>query len=72
MTMVAPPRVEFMTDAVAHWAAAQPDAEALTYGEVRWTWAQWQCHQRDHGGRGSMTPMRRSWPRPAPPTATAS
>jgi hypothetical protein len=27
----------FMTDAVAHWAAVRPDAEALTYGEVRWT-----------------------------------
>jgi acyl-CoA synthetase (AMP-forming)/AMP-acid ligase II len=41
MTVMAPPRVEFMTDAVAHWAAVQPDAEALTYGEVRRTWAQW-------------------------------
>jgi acyl-CoA synthetase (AMP-forming)/AMP-acid ligase II len=33
--------VEFITDAVAHWAAVQPDAEALTYREARWTWAQW-------------------------------
>jgi acyl-CoA synthetase (AMP-forming)/AMP-acid ligase II len=41
MTVAAPPKVEFMTDAVAHWAAAQPDAEALTYRETRWTWAQW-------------------------------
>jgi len=41
MTVVAPPKMEFMTDAVAHWAAVQPDAEALTYRETRWTWAQW-------------------------------
>jgi acyl-CoA synthetase (AMP-forming)/AMP-acid ligase II len=41
MTMIAPPRLEFMTDAVAHWAAVRPDAEALTYRDVRWTWAQW-------------------------------
>ncbi|MGD0706356.1 MAG: long-chain-fatty-acid--CoA ligase [Trebonia sp.] len=41
MTVVAPPKVEFMTDAVAHWARVQPDAEALTYRETRWTWAQW-------------------------------
>jgi acyl-CoA synthetase (AMP-forming)/AMP-acid ligase II len=41
VTVVAPPKVEFMTDAIAHWAAAQPDAEALTYRETRWTWAQW-------------------------------
>jgi acyl-CoA synthetase (AMP-forming)/AMP-acid ligase II len=33
--------LEFMTDAIAHWAKEQPDAEALTYGPVRWTWAQW-------------------------------
>ena len=44
MTVVAPPEMEFMTNAVAHWAAVQPDAEALTYREVRWTWGQW--HQR--------------------------
>jgi acyl-CoA synthetase (AMP-forming)/AMP-acid ligase II len=49
-------------DAVAHWAAVQPDAEALTYGEVRWTWAEWDDRIRrvagglaarglGHGGR---------------------
>ena len=50
MTVVAPPRVEFMTDAVAHWAAVQPDAEALTYGEVQWTWAQWHDRIRRVAG----------------------
>ncbi len=62
MTVTAPPRMEFMTDAVAHWAAVQPDTEALTYGQVRWTWAQWHDRIRrvagglaalglEHGGR---------------------
>ena len=62
MTVVAPPGVEFMTDAVAHWAAVRPDAEALTYREVRWTWEQWHDRIRrvagglaargvGHGGR---------------------
>jgi acyl-CoA synthetase (AMP-forming)/AMP-acid ligase II len=50
MTVVAPPRVDFMTDAVAHWAAVQPDAEALTYGEVQWTWAQWHDRIRRVAG----------------------
>jgi acyl-CoA synthetase (AMP-forming)/AMP-acid ligase II len=40
----------FMTDAVAHWAAVQPGAEALTYGEVRWTWAQWHDRIRRVAG----------------------
>jgi acyl-CoA synthetase (AMP-forming)/AMP-acid ligase II len=54
--------VEFIADAVAHWAAVQPDAEALTYGEARWTWAEWDDRIRrvagglaarglGHGGR---------------------
>jgi acyl-CoA synthetase (AMP-forming)/AMP-acid ligase II len=42
--------MEFMTDAVAHWAAVQPDAEALTYGQVRWTWAQWHDRIRRVAG----------------------
>src|ERR1700733_1131077 len=50
MTMIAPPRLEFMTDAVAHWAAVRPDAEALTYRDVRWTWAQWHDRIRRVAG----------------------
>ena len=50
MAVVALPGVEFMTDAVAHWAAVQPDAEALTYGEVRWTWAEWDDRIRRVAG----------------------
>ena len=50
MTVAAPPGMEFMTDAVAHWAAVRPDAEALTYGQVRWTWAQWDDRIRRVAG----------------------
>ena len=50
MAVAAPPGVEFMTDAVAHWAAVQPDAEALAYGEVRWTWARWDDRIRRVAG----------------------
>ena len=50
MTVMAPPGMGFMTDAVAHWAAVRPDAEALTYGGVRWTWAQWHDRIRRVAG----------------------
>ena len=50
MTVMAPPGMDFMTDAVAHWAAVRPDAEALTYGGVRWTWAQWHDRIRRVAG----------------------
>ena len=50
MTVVAPPEMEFMTDAVAHWAAVRPDAEALTYRDVRWTWGQWHDRIRRVAG----------------------
>ena len=54
MTVVAPPEIEFLTDAVAHWAAVRPDAEALTYREVRWTWEQWHDRiRRVAGGRAA-------------------
>jgi acyl-CoA synthetase (AMP-forming)/AMP-acid ligase II len=42
--------LEFMTDVVAQWAEKQPDAEALTYGPVRWTWAQWDDRIRRVAG----------------------
>jgi len=55
MTVAAPPKVEFMTDAIAHWAAARPDAEALTYRETRWTWAQWNDRiERVAGGLAAL------------------
>src|SRR5580693_8477064 len=42
--------LEFMTDIVAHWAEVQPDAEALTYGPVWWTWARWDDRIRRVAG----------------------
>src|SRR5206468_6734731 len=50
VTVMAPPEMDFMTDAVAHWAAVRPDAEALTYGRVRWTWGQWHDRIRRVAG----------------------
>ena len=50
MAVVAPPGVEFMTDAVRALAAVQPDTEALTYGEVRCTWAEWDDRIRRVAG----------------------
>jgi acyl-CoA synthetase (AMP-forming)/AMP-acid ligase II len=63
MTVAAPPKVEFMTDAVAHWAAAQPDAEALTYRETRWTWAQWNDRIGRAAGGLAAAAGWRSWTR---------
>ena len=39
----------------AHWAAVQPDAEALTYGGMRWTWGQW--HDRIRRGAGGLAAL---------------
>jgi acyl-CoA synthetase (AMP-forming)/AMP-acid ligase II len=50
MTVVTAPKVEFIADAIAHWAAVQPDAEVLTYGDTRWTWAQWHDRIRRVAG----------------------
>ncbi len=55
MTTMAPPRLEFMTDATAHWAAVRPDAEALTFGDVRWTWARW--HDRIRRAAGGLAAL---------------
>jgi acyl-CoA synthetase (AMP-forming)/AMP-acid ligase II len=50
MTADAPARADFLIDALAHWAAARPDDEALRYGEQRWTWAQWHDRVRRVAG----------------------
>jgi acyl-CoA synthetase (AMP-forming)/AMP-acid ligase II len=41
MSVPAPTKVEFITDAVQHWASTKPDEEALTYLDATWTWSQW-------------------------------
>src|SRR5258705_1431322 len=50
MTVMAPPGMDLMTDAVAHWAAVRPGGEALTCGGGRWPWAQWHDRIRRVGG----------------------
>lgn len=45
------PRPELLFDFVARWAAATPDAIAVSYGDRSWTWARWLHRiQRAAGG----------------------
>lgn len=46
----APPVPTFVDDRIAHWAAATPDAEAVTYGPRTWTWAEWDDRVRRNAG----------------------
>src|SRR5215470_1205563 len=32
---------QFLDERVAHWADTKPDAEAITFMDRTWTWAQW-------------------------------
>ena len=67
MTVMAPPGMDFMTDAVAHWAAVRPDAEALTYsGALRTAGRGGRGHSGTTGSGGS----RAVWPRSASGAAT--
>ncbi|MCY7394990.1 MAG: long-chain-fatty-acid--CoA ligase [Nocardioides sp.] len=50
MTVPAPPAPRFVDDRLAHWAAQTPDAEAMTYRERSWTWAQWDQRVRRAAG----------------------
>ncbi|WP_206056694.1 long-chain-fatty-acid--CoA ligase [Nocardioides sp. GY 10113] len=46
-----PPAPTYLDDRLKHWAAATPDAEAMTYLGRTWTWAQWYDRvQRAAGG----------------------
>lgn len=40
-TAAAPPAPRLTVDRLAHWATTTPDAEAMTYLDRSWTWAQW-------------------------------
>lgn len=40
----------FMDDRLAHWAGAEPDGEAITYGSRTWTWAEWNDRVRRNAG----------------------
>ncbi len=44
------PRPQFLDDRLAHWAAQTPDAEAITYLDRTWTWAQWNDRVRRLAG----------------------
>jgi acyl-CoA synthetase (AMP-forming)/AMP-acid ligase II len=48
MSKLADPR--FLDDRIAHWAQTKPDAEALTYFDRTWTWAQWNDRVRRLAG----------------------
>lgn len=47
---VTAPEQIFLDDRLAHWAAATPDAEAMTYLSRTWTWAQWDDRVRRAAG----------------------
>ena len=47
--IVAPPP-RFIDDRLAWWAEHTPDAEAMTYGDRTWTWAQWNERVRRAAG----------------------
>jgi acyl-CoA synthetase (AMP-forming)/AMP-acid ligase II len=45
-----PPPPRFVDDRVAHWAAATPEAEAVTYLGRTWSWAAWDDRVRRAAG----------------------
>ena len=46
----AAPEPTFVDDRVAWWAEQTPDAEAMSYGQRSWTWAQWNDRVRRAAG----------------------
>ncbi|HEV7419635.1 MAG TPA: long-chain-fatty-acid--CoA ligase [Mycobacterium sp.] len=44
------PEPRFLDERLAHWAETKPDAEALTYFDRTWTWAQWNDRVRRLAG----------------------
>jgi len=44
------PEPKFVDDRIAHWAATNPDSEAMTYGPRTWTWAEWYERVRRNAG----------------------
>jgi len=50
MTIVAPSPIRLITDALAYWSEINPDAEAVIYGDVTWTWRQWYDRVRRVAG----------------------
>ncbi|MDN5892942.1 MAG: long-chain-fatty-acid--CoA ligase [Nocardioides sp.] len=48
--MTQPPEPRFLDDRAAWWAEHTPEAEAFTYGERVWNWAQWNDRVRRAAG----------------------
>ncbi|WP_102144225.1 long-chain-fatty-acid--CoA ligase [Mycobacterium hubeiense] len=48
--MSEPPEPRFLDDRLAYWAETKPDAEAMTYLDRTWTWAQWNDRVRRLAG----------------------
>src|SRR4051794_27300567 len=44
------PAPTYLDDRLAHWAAATPEADALTYLDRTWTWAEWDERVRRLAG----------------------
>ena len=44
------PLPRYLDDRLTHWAAATPDAEAMTYLDRTWTWAEWNDRVRRAAG----------------------
>jgi acyl-CoA synthetase (AMP-forming)/AMP-acid ligase II len=44
------PAPRFLDERTAHWAEVKPDAEAFTYFDRTWTWAQWNDRVRRLAG----------------------
>jgi acyl-CoA synthetase (AMP-forming)/AMP-acid ligase II len=44
------PDPQFLDDRLTHWAHTKPDAEAMTYLDRTWTWAQWNDRVRRLAG----------------------
>ncbi|MEH3143142.1 MAG: long-chain-fatty-acid--CoA ligase [Mycobacterium kyogaense] len=44
------PEPRFLDERAAHWAATQPDAEAMDFLDRNWTWAQWDDRIRRLAG----------------------
>ena len=52
MTFLArlPSEPRTLDEPLAHWAAVNPDGEAVMYGERTWTWSQWDDRVRRAAG----------------------
>ncbi len=44
------PAPQYVDDRLAHWARETPDAEAMTYRDRTWTWAEWDDRVRRAAG----------------------